>query len=170
MKNFDEIPTLNSSEDWLKKAIYDLEHYKKTFNIYDATNCMLTLNALPEWILKDENLDNENLKKITQEKLAIMKGQKFELDENLLEAKEETSKLDHQLKLIRLFCNHSKHLEKKAKIPQIVMSTSIPTKIPAKFINIKIGNLNINLLNLLNDVVQFWKDTFENESNKSKYL
>jgi hypothetical protein len=46
------IPTLEDYRDWLKKAEYDLDQFRKTSTVYDLVNCFLDLNALPEWIVK----------------------------------------------------------------------------------------------------------------------
>jgi hypothetical protein len=67
------IKTLNTYNDWLDKAKYEHSKYKESWSIYDLTNCLLTLNALPEWI-KNCKSAPENLKSLASEKITIMQA------------------------------------------------------------------------------------------------
>ena len=150
------IPTLLIYSDWLEKAKHELSRFEQSCNVYDMANCFLTLNALPEWVAKDDRSTPE-LKEIATRKISIMKGQDFELDENKL------NELDHQLRLIRLFCNHSKHGDKKKQFKHIAMGPDEPFKMdfPIKFDNLFVGSKLIKINVVLENVINFWSDKFE---------
>ncbi len=96
--NFKKIPTLTTYKDRMEKSIHDLKLYE---------NCFLSLNALPEWIINSDDVPN-TLREVAQKKLLIMQERPsikadFTFDEQKLDH------IDQQLRLIRIFCNHSKH-------------------------------------------------------------
>lgn len=146
------IPELSNYKDWLEKAKYELARYKETSNVYDLANVFLTLNALPEWISKSDSAPTA-LRTIATQKVHIMQGAQntFNLDEEKLD------QIDHQLKLIRLFCNHAKHGVKKEKIQSITMSTPLPAVFPIRFDHIKVGNRNMPALPILESVINYWE-------------
>jgi len=145
-----KIPILKTYFDWLEKAKYELSKFEQSCNAYDMANCFLTLNAIPEWIEKSDD-SPEELKELAKEKIAIMRGENnFALDENKL------GELDHQLRLIRLFCNHSKHSKLKEKLKHISMSSSFPLEFPIRFTDLSVGSEFIEAHGILKNVIEFW--------------
>ncbi|OOG87805.1 hypothetical protein B0E42_07150 [Pseudomonas sp. A25(2017)] len=65
--------------------------------------------------------------------------------------------LDHQLRFIRLFCNHSKHGDPKNKLPQITMSVRLPITFPVKFDEIQVGGVTVAVLPILESVIKYWE-------------
>lgn len=149
------IPTLNTYSDWLKKAKDELMRFEESCGVYDMANCFLTLNAIPEWIEKSDESPIA-LRDIAKSKIAIMKGQGFELDETKL------SELDHQLRLIRLFCNHSKHGDPKEKLRHISMSSTLPFTFPVKFEFLSVGSKKVKAADILSNVIKFWSVEINN--------
>jgi hypothetical protein len=152
------LPQLNTYIDLISKLDYDLERYSKTNHIYELLDCLMTLNAIPEWIIGDAEAP-DRLKLVAREKINIMKDFNFTLDENKLD-----SEIDHKLRFIRLICNHSKHKTNAPSIPVIksVYGATFPMILPAKLCNIiVIGNKEIDAESLLKEVVFFWKSEME---------
>ncbi|WXU00620.1 MAG: hypothetical protein Ctma_1346 [Catillopecten margaritatus gill symbiont] len=147
MKDFSKIPTLSCYADWLIKAETELDRFEETYNIYDATNCLLSLNCLPSWIGNSDS--NETMKKLANEKEDVMKF--HELDSSNL------GNIDNKLRLIRLFCNHAKHSKPKGSFVSIKQGVSIPTKLPAKFEYLFFGKDRVEIIDLCNKVIEFWK-------------
>lgn len=149
------LPEINNYFDLIKKLDYDLKRYQRNNHIYELLDCIMTLNALPEWII--ESLEaSDSLKKLAFEKIQIMKGLNgFIFDEDKL-----NSDLDHKLRFIRLICNHSKHKtdSKQIRIIKSAWGATLSMTLPAKldFI-IEIGNQEIDAEELINDVANFWK-------------
>lgn len=91
-----------------------------------------------------------------------MRGQNgFELDTNKLD------EVDHQLRLIRVFCNHAKHgdVKKNSKgdiIDRITMSAKFPLTFPVKFNHLKIGDKNIHAAPVVESVISFWELEIQN--------
>lgn len=153
MRDIARIPELRTYKHWLEKAKFDYLRYKKTFGLYALTDCLLTLNAIPEWITKEENI-SEELKRVAENKIIIMKGQKkgFLFNEKKLED------IDQQLRFIRIFCNHSKHGSKKEKLPEISINAPFPLKLPICFEYIQVGDEYILAKNILKNVIIFWEN------------
>jgi hypothetical protein len=149
------IPTLSVYSDWLEKAKYELLRFEKSCGVYDMANCFLTLNAIPEWIDKSDDAPSK-LKELAISKIAIMKGKNFDLDENRL------GELDHQLRLIRLFCNHSKHGDPKEKLEHMSMSAFFPLTFPVKFEFLSVGHKSVKVFDLLQSVINFWSSEMQN--------
>ena len=144
------IPVLNDYNDWLDKAKYNFEKYQNSYGVYDLADCLLTLNALPEWIAKSDSAP-ENLKNIAKEKLAYMSASNgFIFDETQFDD------INQKLRFIRIFCNFSKHSAPKNKFPKIEMSSTLPASFPIKFENISIGDRFINASAIIKDVITFW--------------
>lgn len=143
------IPTLNTYSDWLEKAKYELLQFEESCGVYDMANCFLTLNAIPEWVSKSDNVPNE-LKKLADSKISIMKGEAFDLDASRLD------ELDHQLRLVRLFCNHSKHGDPKEKFGHISMTSPFPLTFPVKFEFLTVGSETVKVYCILQNVINFW--------------
>jgi len=145
------IQTLNTYSDWLSKANYEYSLFVKSCSVYDLANCLLTINAIPEWIIEN-NHASEALKAIATEKIAIMRAeyQCISLNENNLH------EIDHQLRLVRTFCNHAKHGKEKEKIVAISMSAQFPLNFPVKFEYLKVGNKNILIEPILKSLIEFW--------------
>lgn len=152
MREVRKIPTLTDYNDLFLKAQCDFEQYKRTSGVYELANCLLTLNALPEWILNCDKISVE-LKKATLEKLNVMKNMNnlYPLDEKALE-----TDIDQKLRFVRLFCNHLKHSEPKEKFPAIEMGAPIPTKLPAPFTKIKIGERYFDAPSIVQSIIDFW--------------
>lgn len=160
MRNEDVIPEVSSFKDLLKKLEYDLKRYNKNNHSYELIDCIMSLNALPDWMKNSDKISDE-LKELVREKELIMKGNNgFQFDETKLE-----SEIDHQLRFIRLFCNHSKHKTDSGHIPRIVSKygATLPMTLPAKLYNIiAIGQMEFNAEFLLNNVYDFWKQNIKN--------
>lgn len=142
-------PTLNTYSDWLEKAKYELLRFEESCGVYDMANCFLTLNAIPEWIEKSDDAPSK-LKELASSKISIMKGVGFELDESRL------GELDHQLRLVRLFCNHSKHGDPKEKLEYISMGTHFPLVFPVRFEFLYVGSEYVRAFDILKNIIDFW--------------
>lgn len=150
-----KIATLNNYIDWYEKARYDFCRYEETSGVYELADCLLTLNALPEWIAESKEAP-QSLKTLALSKLQIMKGkQGFIFDETQLDD------IDQKLRFIRLFCNHSKHGEPKEKFPKIEMSAHFDLSFPVKFEYITIGDRSILAREILTEVLEFWRNNIE---------
>ncbi|WP_026711788.1 hypothetical protein [Flavobacterium filum] len=155
--NFKKIPVLNDYKDWYDKALYDFDKFKQSRGVYELTDCLLTLNALPEWIRNSDNVDL-HLKNIVVEKIEIMQGKNnFIFDETKLH------EVDQQLRFIRIFCNHSKHAVSKEKFPKIEMAAMLPAMFPITFDYIKIGNLVFPAEPIIKSVIDFWSQYINKE-------
>ena len=154
------IPLLDDYNDWLDKAKYNFEKYQESYALYDLADCLLTLNALPEWIAKSDNAP-EKLKNIATEKLDYMKDKvnKFVFDVTKFDD------INQKLRFIRIFCNYSKHSTPKQQFPKIVMNSTLPASLPMKFENILIGDSFINASEIINDVILFWDNCIESTKN-----
>ncbi|MEJ7740472.1 MAG: hypothetical protein WKF97_23900 [Chitinophagaceae bacterium] len=150
------IRTLCNYKDWFSKAVHDFQRYKETYGVYELADCLLTLNALPEWIVKSIEAP-ESLKDIAGSKILIMTDHNaFVFDENKL-----NGDIDQKLRFIRIFCNHSKHAVPKNKFPKIEMSATLPAALPIKFENISVGNSYFRAEDILLDVIKFWTKSIE---------
>lgn len=149
------IPKLNDFNDLITKLDYEMKLLNESNHIYDLLNCLLTLNSLPEWIINSKTA-SEELKQIATEKIKIMKGHNdFSFDEKLL-----FNDINHQLRFIRILCNHTKHKKDSKEIPIIesIPGTTLPMLFPARFcIIISIGMLRIDGGFLAFQVAEFWK-------------
>jgi hypothetical protein len=153
MLNIPLIPTLESYEDWLKKAKKEFEDYKRTYSVYDLANCLLSLNALPEWIREDHHAPSE-LKTLSQEKIKIMKHHQLNIE------KLKEFEIDNCLRLTRLFCNHAKHSKAKDSFVKISTAISLPANYPLTFKELVVGNNNdtIEADKLLKKIIDFWDE------------
>lgn len=157
MRKISKIATLDKYEDWLEKSKHEFSVYKKSYSVYDLANCLLTLNALPEWIEKSEG-SPESLRNIASLKISIMKGDegRFVFDETKLDL------LDQQLRMIRLFCNHAKHGIKKTGFIKISTSTTtFPIGFPMKFEMLEVGNTHIKASDVIENIISFWEQEIE---------
>ena len=149
------LPKLENFNDLIVKLDYEIKQHIESNHIYDLLNCLLTLNSLPEWIVNSQTASKE-LKQIATEKIKIMKGNNgFSFDEKLL-----FNDINHQLRFIRIMCNHTKHKTDSKEIPIIesIPGTTFPMLLPARFcIIISIGTLKIDGAFLVFQVAQFWK-------------
>ena len=155
------LPELDNFHDLLKKLDYDIERLNKTSHIYELLDCLLTLNAIPEWIV-NSSTENETLKEIANQKLKIMKGHEFSFDENLLH-----EDFDQKLRLIRLVCNHAKHKTDSIHIPKIKreMDCGFPMMLPAKFgFVISISKQSVDAEYLVFELAKFWKSKIESDA------
>ncbi len=162
MKDAGIIPEISSFKDLLKKLEYDLKRYSENNHSYEFVDCIMSLNALPEWIKSSTNISDE-LKALADEKELIMKGSNgFQFNEMKLR-----TEIDQQLRFIRLFCNHSKHKTDSGHIPRIVSKygATLPATLPAKFYNIiAIGEMEFDAEFLLKNVYNFWKENIESKN------
>jgi hypothetical protein len=151
MLNIKRIQTLEGYKDFFRKALHDFERYSQTRGVYELADCLLTLNSLPEWIRESKEADSE-LKMIAAEKIIIMQASEgFQFDEYKL------NEIDHQLRFIRLFCNHTKHAARKEKLPKISMGARLPATFPITFDYIEVGETSYIALDLIRDVIEFWR-------------
>ena len=149
------LPEMKNFYDLLAKLEYDIERYNLTSHIYELLDCLMTLNAIPEWIVAGDN-QNESLRRVATEKIKIMKGTNFIFDEKLL-----YENIDHKLRLVRLICNHAKHKTDSKQIPIITREydASFPMEFPVKFdYIISIGEKAVDAEFLITEVARFWKD------------
>lgn len=159
MTNKEIIPEISDFNDLLKKLEFDLKRYQKNNHSYELIDCIMTLNSLPEWIIKTETISKE-LQELTKRKISIMKGKDFEFDESKIE-----SDINHQLRFIRLFCNHTKHKTESGQIPKIISryGATLPMLLPAKLYNmIALGKTEFDAEFLINNIYNFWKKEIEN--------
>jgi hypothetical protein len=155
MINNEIIPEISSFKDLMKKLEFDLKRYEKNNHSYELIDCIMTLNSLPEWIIKTENISKE-LKNLAERKITIMKGNNgFKFDETKIE-----KDIDQQLRFIRLFCNHTKHKTESGQIPKIISryGATLPATLPAKLYNmIALGETEFDAEFLINNIYNFWK-------------
>jgi hypothetical protein len=135
----------------MHKSILDHERYDQSGDVYDLANCFLSLNALPDWILRDETAP-QALRDLAFEKRRIMSR---EVDSPL--DVEKMDDIDEKLKLVRLFCNHAKHADPKKLLPVINMSVKLPATFPIRFEDITVGGREFNASKLVAAVIEFWK-------------
>jgi len=151
------IPHLENYKDLFEKILYDYELFIKNRNPkYDLMNCFMGLNSIPEWLMNDPNVTSD-IKHIGKQKNEVMKDRtKIPFDVNQIR-----TSLDHQLKFIRLYCNHTKH--KTDWIPEIQMyEGGFPYTFPIKFYAfIAIGKDNYDVEHLVLNVINFWKTTLQ---------
>ncbi|MEK6152137.1 hypothetical protein WIW50_02700 [Flavobacteriaceae bacterium 3-367] len=148
------LPQITDYRGLLEKLKFDLNRYKKGNNIYELLDCLMTLNAIPEWIINSKNT-KPDLMRLAREKLAIMKGE----NSFILDARKLSSDIDHQLRFIRLICNHSKHKTDSELIPKIQSKYGgiLPASFPIKLYNIvAIGENEYDAEYLLDRVANFW--------------
>jgi hypothetical protein len=148
------LPEINNYLELVRKLDYDLDRYQKNNHIYELMDCLMILNALPEWI-KESSEASVSLKALASTKILVMKGKGLTFDENQLD-----TDVDHQLRFIRLICNHSKHKTDSPLIPVIrsKYGATFPMTLPAKLYNIiAIGDKEIDAEDLINKVTDFWK-------------
>lgn len=139
-----------------KKAEHDFERYKSNYGLYELTDCLLTLNSLPEWIQASEKASSELKTSATQ---IINTMRSLELDELKLD-----QDIYQKLRLVRLFSNHVKHAKSKEKIPKIVTGFALAQTLPASFTNIQVGELCFDSERILEDIFSFWKHFFQDNS------
>jgi len=149
------IKTLSTYSDWLDKAKYEFDLFTKSYGVYDLTNCLLTLNAIPEWIFNSKS-SPENLSLMAHEKYLLMQG-----NNNFVLNTSKLSEIDHQLRLVRMFCNHAKHNKSdKEKDENNMVSIDqcfvFPATFPIKFDRIKIGDENFLAEPILESIINFW--------------
>ncbi len=87
------LPEINNYINLVEKLDYDLKRYAQNNHIYELMDCFLTINAVPEWILKSLEA-SDSLKNIANEKIQIMKGNDFVFDETKL------TDINHKLRLV----------------------------------------------------------------------
>ena len=156
------LPELNNFHDLLSKLDYDIERLNNTSHIYELLDCLLTLYAIPEWIV-NSSTESTNLIETAKQKLKVMKGHDFNFDENLLH-----ENIDQKLRLIRLVCNHAKHKTDSIHIPKIKreLDCGLPMMLPAKFgFVISIGKQKVDAEFLVFELTKFWKSQIDNDGN-----
>lgn len=156
MKSFLKVVTLNSTLDLLSKAKSDLERFKSDRGIYSMAGCFLTLNAIPEWASKDEEVADERLSLLNDE---VMKCEKYDPVEG-----EFLDSIEQKLRFVRSFANHLKHSGSKQSIVTIGMTSGqFPISFPITFDKIKVTYTNgkiepIDAQDLLESVVHFFEE------------
>lgn len=69
--------------------------------------------------------------------------------------------IDHQLRFVRLFCNHSKHKTDSGQIPKIISTygANLPMTLPAKLCTIMaVGSLELDAEYLFLKIYNYWKE------------
>ena len=150
MRKFRRIPTLTNYHDWLRKAELDSELFKQTSSVYDITNCLLTLNAVPDWIANDTEAP-DNLIKLAQAKIKIMKGIDFTFDFNRIDD------IDHKLRFIRMYSNHSKHAVPIKPITKIEMCATYQAEHPIRFDKFAFDGMVVEAEQIAEGVISFWR-------------
>jgi hypothetical protein len=140
MMHIKSIPTMNNFQDLSKKAKYDFERFKTDGSIYSFIDCLLTLNALPDWI-KNSEVENDHLNRI----IDSMQHKELIADKILTD-------IDDTLRFIRFYANHSKH----NKSIKMEMSAAFPLEFPIRFKYIQVGELAIDSVEILKKVIDFW--------------
>lgn len=144
------IQNLVDYKDFIKKSRYNFDKFCKEENTYNFLDCILTLNAIPEWIIDSEA--PEKLQDIAKEKLQIMKTA-WDNELNSLET------IDEKLMVIRLISNHSKHNASQS-FPKVSFQSGMafPITFPAKFSHLSIGDKTITAKGLLLKIIEFWEN------------
>ncbi len=148
------LPQISDYKGLIEKLKYDLDRYKNSNHIYELLDCLMTLNAIPEWIINSRNTELD-LRQLAEDKLTIMKGKNgFILDERRV-----SCDINHQLRFIRLICNHSKHKTNSELIPKVQSKHggTFPASFPIKLYNIvAIGEIEYDAEYLIDNVAKFW--------------
>lgn len=116
MRDFKKIPQLHGASDMLEKARFDMERFKADAGVYSLTDCLLTLNAIPEWMGKDHPI----VRIMTCEDNDPVYGEFLE-------------SIEQQLRFIRCFSNHTKHNSEKKPIARIDMYAELEASFPITF-------------------------------------
>ncbi|WP_231490338.1 hypothetical protein [Pedobacter sp. Leaf170] len=152
------IPNLANYDNLLAKLEYDLQRYLENNHTYSMLDCLMGINAIPEWILHTDTAPAQ-LKTIAAQKIEVMKGVGFIFDPANLDAD-----LDTQLGFVRLTCNHSKHKTDSPHIPRIktIGAATFPMVFPATFTPMMfIGDKQVNAAKIIKAALDFWKVQFE---------
>jgi hypothetical protein len=153
------VTRFNNAYDMLAKAKRDLEKLEVTNDIDDFINCMLSLNALPEWIKKDDFFSSITKEKAIVIEYIMKEGSSF-TSPNDFNLRENTN---HQLRLIRAFCNHIKHAGSQI-FPSIdlVDDNTLPMELDFEFgMVLKIGEEKFKAKALIRNIINYWDSFFE---------
>lgn len=105
--------SMDTAEDFFKKASYDYERYYKSGNEYDAFNVIVTLRHLGERVKSfAKNKDGSPNKRYEQ--LSRLYSKQEKAFDNFLNGDNidfNSKKYSHYLGLIREFCNSAKYYE-----------------------------------------------------------
>jgi len=150
LKEQNDREQLLTAQDWLLKAQHDFLRFQADDTLYSLVDCMLTLNALPDWAPKDHR--DELKKPYTDEVVTKIKiGDLAEIDIN-------SDKF--YLYLTRCYCNHAKHNQTAMGIVKIekIEGIILPARLPAKFkFVIKFYNMDIYCECIIQSLLTFWE-------------
>ena len=150
MSNSEEyglIQNLESSKDMLDKTKYDFKRHCEDNDIYSFMDCLLSLNAIPEWIKADDNASDE-MKNDMDELIKFMKQGSID----------DLSSIEKKLRLVRLICNHSKHGATKI-FPKVksINSSSFPITFPMKFGTfVALGDDERDVRPIISDIIDYF--------------
>lgn len=146
MSNSEEhgsIQNLESPKDVLDKAKYDFKRHCEDDEIYSFMDCLLSLNAIPDWIKADDNASDD-----MDELIDFMKFGSID----------DLSSIEKKLRLVRLICNHSKHGAIK-HFPKVksINSSSFPITFPMKFGTfVALGDDERDVRPIISDIIDYF--------------
>jgi hypothetical protein len=146
-KECGSVQNLESPEDMLNKVKYDFKRHCENNDIYSFMDCLLSLNAIPEWI-KEDNRTSVEMKANIKELIEFMKFGSFD----------DLSSIENKLRLIRLICNHSKHGALKS-FPKVksINGSSFPMTFPIEFGTfVVLGNDERDVRPIISNVIEYF--------------
>ena len=157
-EEYGSIQKLESSRDMLDKAKYDFKRHCEDNDIYSFMDCLLSLNAIPDWIKKDDRIPDEK-KDYIDDLINFMKhGETDDL-----------SLIENKLRLVRLICNHTKHGGKKGEakhlIPNVrtISGFSFPITFPIRFGTfVALGNDEREVRPIISDIIEYFESKLSN--------
>ena len=102
---------LENFRDLILKAKHDLAKYDETCGSYELFNCLMTINAIPEWVNKrNDSILTDHLKLKGKRLETLMKDHKSVPDEIAkIDFNDLWKDIDLQLEIIRWLTNYAKH-------------------------------------------------------------
>jgi hypothetical protein len=150
MRNAHPKPTLGGYSQWLRKAEHDLRQFRTSGHPYDIANCLLSLNALWDWVINDPNSPHELIAAAKAKRNAVS-SVRFDIDEM------RRGSIDHKLKLVRMFCNHAKHGAARGSLKSIALGALYPAAYPIRFDHLILDDASVDANVLAADVIAFWR-------------
>ncbi|TQD28255.1 hypothetical protein [Methanolobus vulcani] len=153
-KEHGSVQGFESSNDVLDKAKYDFKRHCEDNEIYSFMDCLLSLNALPDWIAKDASISTES-------KAENKKIKEYIENDNTIGT---ISSIEEKMRLVRLICNHSKHGAKKC-FPKVkcINGSSFPMNFPIIFGTfVALGDDEKDMRPIVSDIIDFFESLFCN--------
>lgn len=150
---------LDDYQDWLNKAEFNLETFRKSASLYDFVDCCLTLNAMPEWIIATAPAA------IADSSTAVL--ERIRDSNNILDESKIASDIEQKLIFIRRYCNRSKHALVNIRIAKVAQAdgTKIPATLPFSLRRVTIGQTELDADIFLQDVINYWKNFVSTQSS-----